>query len=376
MRKRRRQLAALFLAVATAFSAAACGKAPDVNSVLTEGASDFQEGKQEEDLALVSSDEILNRLIDEFSGSHSEPEGEQISDDEADEIRDNTDDDSVIGGSGGTGDGTDGTDGSTGGASGSDGSDGDGSAGDTADGELVIASRDDLKQAMHQMFDETKEVMNFRCEGGYLPDIDEVKEVYLELEREDAFDVICLGRYGISGTADNMMIFYEYNLETDQLIQMKEETRSLLAQAESQINVEGLSDYEIVCAVNDYLCDTIVYPESEPYAEETHTAYSAFKNGSAVCDGYARAAKLLLNDYGIECDLAVGECIPDGGHAWNLVNLDGEWYHMDVTWNDGGAEWDENARSAYLLVTDDFMGQSRVWDEAVYPDTPAEPYAG
>ena len=69
-----------------------------------------------------------------------------------------------------------------------------------------------------------------------------------------------------------------------------------------------------------------------------------------------------------------GECIPDGGHAWNLVRLDGEWYHMDVTWNDGGAEWDENARSAYLLVTDDFMRQSRVWDEAVYPASAEEAY--
>lgn len=47
---------------------------------------------------------------------------------------------------------------------------------------------------------------------------------------------------------------------------------------------------------------------------------------------------------------------------------------MDVTWNDGGAEWDENARSAYLLVTDDFMRQSRVWDESAYPASADEAY--
>lgn len=354
-----RKLAAL-LAMAVTFTITACGEAPDVDSILNEGAADFGYGKKEEDYALLSSDEIMNRLIDDFSGSHSEPEGEQIPDDEVEDILDSTAPDSVIGvtGSDETPDEDDKTDDS-------DGADG---------GILVIASRQEMKQAMHQMFDETKEVLNFQCDGNYVPDLDELTEIYLELEREDVFDVICLGRYGIGGSPDNMTVFYEYNLDTDLLIQMKEETRSLLKQAESEINVEGMSDYEIVCTVNDYLCDTIVYPESEPYAEETHTAYSAFKNGSAVCDGYARAAKLLLNDYGIECDLAVGECIPDGGHAWNLVKLNGEWYHMDVTWNDGGAEWDKNAREAYLLVTDDFMKQSRVWDETVYPASADEAY--
>ena len=360
MRKRTvRSIAAAVLALAMAFSLSSCSASPDVNSILSDGAADFGEGKQERDFALISSDEIMNRLIDEFSGSHSVPEGEQVPDDDADTILDSADPDSVIGGTK-----DEGADGGTAG----------GTAGSGVQETLVIASRQELKQAMHQMFDETKEVLNFRCEGNYLPDIDELTEVYLELEREDPFDVICLGRYGIGGSPDNMTVFYEYNLETDVLKQMKEETRTLLEQAEDEIDIEGMSDYEIVCEVNDYLCDTIVYPETEPYAEETHTAYSAFKNGSAVCDGYARAAKLLLNDYGIECDFVVGECIPDGGHAWNLVRLDGEWYHMDVTWNDGGAEWDEDARSAYLLVTDDFMRQSRVWDESVYPASAGEAY--
>lgn len=359
-----RKIAAAVLALTIMISLIACSGDSDVGSILSDGAADFGEGKKEEDFALLSNDEIMDRLIADFSGSHSEPEGTQIPDDEADDILDNADPDSVIGGGGSTG--------STGETHESDAIEGE--TGESTTEVLTIASRQELKQAMHQMFDETKEVLNFSCEGNYIPDIDELTEIYLELEREDAFDVICLGRYGIGGSPDNMTVFYEYNLETDVLRQMKEETRTLLTQAEAQINVEGMSDYEIVCEVNDYLCDTIVYPESEPYAEETHTAYSAFKNGSAVCDGYARAAKLLLNDYGIECDITVGECIPDGGHAWNLVNLDGEWYHMDVTWNDGGAEWDESARSTYLLVTDDYMRQSRVWDETVYPASADQAY--
>lgn len=263
MRKRIiRNITAVVLILMLVLSSSSCSNSLDMNSILSDGSANFGEGKQEQDFALLSSDEIMNRLIDEFSGSHSEPEGEQISDDDAHTILDSADPDSVIGGHGGTDGGTD--------ENNIDESD--------IQEMLVIASRQELKQAMHQMFDETKEILNFRCEENYLPDLDELTEIYLELAREDPFDVICLGRYGIGGSPDNMTVFYEYNLETDVLKQMKEETRTLLKQAENEINIKGMSDYEIVCEVNDYLCDTIVYPEAEPYAEETHTAYSAFKN--------------------------------------------------------------------------------------------------
>ena len=98
MRKRIiRNITAAVLVLMT-LSSSACSSSPDVNSILSDGAADFGEGKQEQDFALLSSDEIMNRLIDEFSGSHSEPEGEQIPDDDADAILDSADPDSVIGG--------------------------------------------------------------------------------------------------------------------------------------------------------------------------------------------------------------------------------------------------------------------------------------
>jgi hypothetical protein len=117
-------------------------------------------------------------------------------------------------------------------------------------------------------------------------------------------------------------------------------------------------------------CDTVYYPASEPYAPLTHTAYGALANGEAVCEGYACAAKLLLNELGILCDIQFGVCTNGGGHAWNLVELDGQWYQMDVTWNDGSAD-----RSDYLLVTDDYMRKSRTWDESDYPACAQTAYA-
>ena len=67
MRKRIvRSIAAAVLALAMAYRLSACSASPDVNSILSDGAADFGEGKQEGDFALISSDEIMNRLIDDF----------------------------------------------------------------------------------------------------------------------------------------------------------------------------------------------------------------------------------------------------------------------------------------------------------------------
>ena len=60
----------------------------------------------------------------------------------------------------------------------------------------------------------------------------------------------------------------------------------------------------------------------------------------AVCDGYALAYEYLLQQCGIEAVVIGGDAGSDefstGGHAWNLVKLDGVWYEADPTWDDAG----------------------------------------
>ena len=74
------------------------------------------------------------------------------------------------------------------------------------------------------------------------------------------------------------------------------------------------------------------------------SSYSAIMGRSGetgpVCEGYARAFKVLCDRSGIPCILVVGDAQPDGEsspehHMWNEVQMeDGLWYAVDVTWND------------------------------------------
>ncbi|MCD7784341.1 MAG: hypothetical protein LUH18_01950 [Oscillospiraceae bacterium] len=70
------------------------------------------------------------------------------------------------------------------------------------------------------------------------------------------------------------------------------------------------------------------------------TIPGVFLNGKAVCEGYARALQYLLQKCGIECAEVAGHIRKESGqdeeaHAWNIAKIDGEYYYLDVTWDDG-----------------------------------------
>ena len=91
----------------------------------------------------------------------------------------------------------------------------------------------------------------------------------------------------------------------------------------------GMSEYERVKAIHDYVALTIEYDYNEK--SKSHLAEGALFYNLALCDGYSAAIKMLLNATGIECLLISGDSI-EGPHAWNQVKIDGEWYNLDVTW--------------------------------------------
>lgn len=72
--------------------------------------------------------------------------------------------------------------------------------------------------------------------------------------------------------------------------------------------------------------------------------------GEALCEGYSKAFMYLCQSIGIEC-----VCIIGGEHMWNIVKVDGEWYHIDVTWDDPivtGSSGGSNITHKYFLVSD------------------------
>lgn len=115
--------------------------------------------------------------------------------------------------------------------------------------------------------------------------------------------------------------------------------------AELTAGLEGKSDYEKSLILHDRVCEAVVYRGSA----YDQNVIGSLVMGQAVCAGYARAYQLLLQSVGIPAYVVTGHS-KGQGHAWNLVQLDGEQYYTDVTWddqNDNGG----HIYYAYLNVT-------------------------
>ena len=81
--------------------------------------------------------------------------------------------------------------------------------------------------------------------------------------------------------------------------------------------------------LNGYIADTRQITQNNASFFEAHSLYGAVMNGTAVCEGYAKFANILLNKSGIEANLIVSN-----SHAWNYVKVNGNYYQLDTTWDD------------------------------------------
>ena len=99
----------------------------------------------------------------------------------------------------------------------------------------------------------------------------------------------------------------------------------------------GGSQFDIELALHDQLVRMCSYSEAAEDAEKS-TAYGALVENSASCEGYAKAMQLLLELYDIDSYIVTGNASNaagfSGGHAWNKVRIEGDWYYLDATWND------------------------------------------
>ena len=114
---------------------------------------------------------------------------------------------------------------------------------------------------------------------------------------------------------------------------------NLLEAMKQEINkqLEGLTDYEKIKEVHNWLIDNIEY-DVNLETNEPYSISGALTDGKAVCEGYARSFKYIMDGLNIPCVLVSGTGTNSNGqtesHAWNYVQLDGYWYAVDVTWDD------------------------------------------
>ena len=123
---------------------------------------------------------------------------------------------------------------------------------------------------------------------------------------------------GISGI--NMEIDYYTTKEQEAYV---DDTVDFIV---SKLVNDDMSDHEKQKLIHDYILNFVDYSDSDEYNDP----YSALYYGKTKCNGYAMLTYKMLTAAGIENIIVTNE-----DHAWNVVNIEDNWYHMDTTWNDG-----------------------------------------
>lgn len=146
--------------------------------------------------------------------------------------------------------------------------------------------------------------------------------------------------------------------------QLEQYVDNQVAQILSGLDPQSMTDFEKVKFVNDYIVKNTQY--STDTVLSPHSAGAILKEGKGVCQGYALLALKMLRELGVETLYVVGE-VHTGPHAWNLVKVEGNWYHLDTTWNDPLPDRGSIVGYQYFLINDTQMRLDHHWNQANYP---------
>ena len=139
--------------------------------------------------------------------------------------------------------------------------------------------------------------------------------------------------YRFAPGASNVELLPEYLFDKGKI---REHQRALAARLEKLARpARSLGDRDKEQYIHDFICQNVRYDKlKKPYS---HEIIGPLGQGVGVCEGIAKSVKALCDALGLWCVIAVSDAAPDQGikyrHAWNILRLDGRYFHLDATFD-------------------------------------------
>lgn len=151
--------------------------------------------------------------------------------------------------------------------------------------------------------------------------------------------------------ADHMEMIPEYLFHKGKI---KEHQIALTARIKKLVRpAQSMTELEKEQYIHDFICSNVVYDKLKK--QYSHEIIGPLGHGVGVCEGIAKAVKILCDSLGIWCVIAISEANREKGiryrHAWNVVKVDGEYYHLDVTF-DNSLSHEMGIRYDYFNLSD------------------------
>ena len=140
-------------------------------------------------------------------------------------------------------------------------------------------------------------------------------------------------KYRYYKDSPNLIFVPEYLFEKEKV---KEHQKAMKARVEKLVRpAKDFTEWEKEKYVHDFICENVQYDKLKK--AYSHEIIGPLGQGVGVCEGIAKAVKVLLDALGVWCVIAICGNNPDKGikyrHTWNIVRINGEYYHLDVTFD-------------------------------------------
>lgn len=224
------------------------------------------------------------------------------------------------------------------------------------------------KQALLEGMQNFKEEIDIRSCG---ISSDELGDLYVGLayEHPELFYVKTQWGWSIAyeGSTKVLSVFPSYSIDgkvipkgkiTEYMPQIQQQQAELTQKVEeitAQIG-ENWTPLQKALYLHDYIAthgqyDTISRVDDKNKIDERRRdAYGMLIDGIGVCQGYTLAYRLLLKEVGIDSGTVTSDSM---NHVWNLIQIDGNWYHVDVTWDDPTEDRIGQSQHVYFCLSED-----------------------
>jgi hypothetical protein len=226
-----------------------------------------------------------------------------------------------------------------------------------------------LQSDLKDMLSEYARIMVIRTKGITLTEENAqryIKEIYYENPLDIVMmPVLSVDFYPENATGTDRIIVFTFGYTKYEASTLKVMQKGLNETVQNIAESVSGSDGEILLSLAERLMEIADFDAETAsggeYSDQNTvtTAYGALVNGSAVGEGYAMAFKALCDELGFDCDVVLGQ-LNGKQHAWNIVALENDYYHVDVSM------CDTDGVATSFLLNDTEMAEKYSWDRTKY----------
>lgn len=213
---------------------------------------------------------------------------------------------------------------------------------------------DPLYEALYNCIDRGESLVTYECSAKlsdeYLSKLTHsMFEAYPEFFYLDHISMSCTVTSNSDGSIRKVVYEFSpiYMLAEDKLSAAKAEWNANISAILSNVPSD-MTDLEKALILHDYLCVNFRYDTTLEICD----SFTFLAEKTGVCEAYAKTYGALLDRLDIPNTYAISS---EMQHMWNIIQIDGEWYHVDVTWDDPTKDQPGRALHTYFLLSDEAM---------------------